>query len=62
VDSKVPNKSLQHTLNNPLAGLLAELQLLQMEELAPDHRAAIGRAIDLVRRLIKIVKEEVPPG
>jgi hypothetical protein len=33
-----------------------------MEELAPDHRAAIGRAIDLVRRLIKIVKEEVPPG
>jgi signal transduction histidine kinase len=62
VDSKAPNKSLQHTLNNPLAGLLAELQLLQMEELAPEHRAAVGRAVDLVRRLIKIVKEEVPPG
>jgi signal transduction histidine kinase len=62
VDSKVPKKSLQHTLNNPLAGLLAELQLLQMEELAPEHRAAVGRAVDLVRRLIKIVKEEVPPG
>jgi signal transduction histidine kinase len=62
VDSKVPKKSLQHTLNNPLAGLLAELQLLQMEDLAPEHRASVGRAVDLVRRLIKIVKDEVPPG
>jgi signal transduction histidine kinase len=62
VYSKVPKKSLQHTLNNPLAGLLAELQLLQMEDLAPEHQAAVGRAVELVRRLIKIVKEEVPPG
>lgn len=62
MDSKAPNKSLQHTLNNPLAGLLAELQLLQMEPLAPEHQAAVGRAVELVRRLIKIVKDEVPPG
>jgi signal transduction histidine kinase len=62
VDSKAPNKSLQHTLNNPLAGLLAELQLLQMEDLAPEHREAVGRAVELVRRLIKIVKDEVPTG
>lgn len=62
MDSKVPKKSLQHTLNNPLAGLLAELQLLQMEDLAPEHQKAVGRAVELVRRLIKIVKDEVPPG
>jgi signal transduction histidine kinase len=62
VNSKVPRKSLQHTLNNPLAGLLAELQLLQMEDLAPEHQKAIARSVELVRRLIKIVKEEVPPG
>ena len=55
-------KSLQHTLNNPLGGLLAELQLLEMEDLPPAHREAVGRAIVLCRRVIQIVKDEVPPG
>jgi len=62
VDPNAPKKSLQHTLNNPLAGLLAELQLLQMEPLAPEHQAAVARAVELVRRLIKIVRDEVPHG
>jgi len=55
-----PKKSLQHTLNNPLAGLLAELQLLEMEDLAPTHREGVERCIGLVRRLITIVRDEVP--
>lgn len=55
-----PEKSLQHTLNNPLAGLLAELQLLEMDDLTDEQRAAIERSIALVRRLIEIVRDEVP--
>ncbi len=53
-------KSLQHTLNNPIAGLLAELQLLEMEDLTESQRAGVERAIGLCRRLITIVREQVP--
>jgi signal transduction histidine kinase len=56
-----PKKSLQHTLNNPLAGLLAELQLLEMEDLPEAHRAAVERCIGLTRRVVQIVREQVPP-
>jgi len=59
VDS-TPKKSLQHTLNNPLAGLLAELQLLEMEDLPDTHRAAVERCVELTRRLVQIVREQVP--
>ena len=54
-------QSLQHSLNNPLAGLLAELQLLEMEDLPQEHREAIERSIELCRRLIVLVRERVPP-
>lgn len=57
-----PRKSLQHSLNNPLAGLLAELQLLEMEELPAEHRESVERAIELCRRIITIVRERVPPS
>jgi signal transduction histidine kinase len=56
-----PKKTLQHTLNNPLAGLLAELQLLEMEDLQDAHRAAVERCISLTRRMVQIVREQVPP-
>ncbi|HVH39411.1 MAG TPA: histidine kinase dimerization/phospho-acceptor domain-containing protein [Gemmatimonadaceae bacterium] len=58
----LPRKSLQHSLNNPLAGLLAELQLLEMEELPAEHRESVERAIELCRRIITIVRERVPPS
>jgi len=51
---------LQHTLNNPLAGLLAELQLLEMDDLSDEQRAGVTRAIALCRRVIKIVKDDIP--
>lgn len=54
-------KGVAHTLNNPLAALLAELQLLEMEELAPEHRESVERCIDLCRRVIAVVRERVPP-
>jgi signal transduction histidine kinase len=61
MDDAAPRKSLQHSLNNPLAGLLAELQLLEMEDLQPEHREAVERSIELCRRVIQIVRERVPP-
>ena len=53
-------KGLGHTLNNPLAALLAELQLLEMEELSVAQRESVGRMVTLCRRVIKIVRERVP--
>lgn len=55
-------RGLQHSLNNPLAGLLAELQLLELDELSPEHRESIERAIGLCRRVIAIVRERIPPS
>ena len=47
---------IQHTLNNPLTALLAEAQLLEMEELSDEHRAAVKRMIELCRRLVVLVR------
>ncbi len=49
---------VQHSLNNPLAALLAEAQLLAMETtLDREHRAAVDRMTELVRRLITLVRD-----
>jgi len=47
---------LQHSINNPLAALLAEAQLLELEPLASDHRASVERIIELSRRVISVVR------
>lgn len=60
MDNLKPDKSLQHTLNNSLAGLLAELQLLEMEDLTQQQREGVERAVALCRRLVQIVRERVP--
>jgi signal transduction histidine kinase len=48
---------LRHQVNNPLAALLAEAQLLALEPLAPDHRAAVDRIVDLCRRTATLLRE-----
>ena len=49
---------VQHQLNNPLAALLAEAQLLSMEStLDPQQRVAVDRIIELVRRVIGLVRD-----
>ena len=49
---------VQHQLNNPLAALLAEAQLLRTEPgLTPDHEAAVDRMIDIMRRIIALVRD-----
>jgi signal transduction histidine kinase len=48
---------LQHDMNNPLAALLAELQLLGMEEDLPaQHRTSVERSIELLRRVIGLTR------
>ena len=48
----------QHQLNNPLAALLAEAQLLRMEPgLTAEHAASVDRMIDITRRLIALVRD-----
>jgi signal transduction histidine kinase len=47
---------LQHSLNNPLAALLAEAQLLELETLEQDHRESVERIIELCRRVIDVVR------
>jgi signal transduction histidine kinase len=48
--------SLQHSINNPLAALLAEAQLLQLEELTPEQHGAVDRMVDLCRRVVALVR------
>jgi signal transduction histidine kinase len=50
--------TVQHQLNNPLAALLAEAQLLRLEpDLADHHGAAVDRMIEIVRRIIALVRD-----
>jgi signal transduction histidine kinase len=49
---------VQHQLNNPLAALLAEAQLLGLEPaLGVEHRAAAARITELTRRVITMVRD-----
>jgi len=49
---------IQHAMNNPLAALLAEEQLLSMEAtLNVDQRESVDRMIELTRRVIMLVRE-----
>lgn len=49
---------IQHAMNNPLAALLAEEQLLSMEAtLSADQRASVERIIELTRRVIVLVRD-----
>jgi signal transduction histidine kinase len=47
---------LQHALNNPIAGLMAEAQLMQFETVTPEQAAALQRMVDLCRRLVELTR------
>lgn len=49
--------ALQHAFNNPLTALLAEAQLLELEPLADEHRAAVVRVLTLARRLVVLSRK-----
>ncbi|MES2176237.1 MAG: hypothetical protein V4550_00120 [Gemmatimonadota bacterium] len=44
--------TLQHAFSNPLTALLAEAQLLSLEPMPEGQRAAVGRILELARRLV----------
>ncbi len=44
----------QHSLNNPLAGILAEAQLMQLDPLPAEQHAALERIVGLCRRIIDL--------
>ena len=44
----------QHSLNNPLAGILAEAQLMQLDPMAPEQHEALERIVALCRRIIEL--------
>lgn len=47
---------LQHSLNNPLAGLLAEAQLMQMEDGTAEQRESLERMVALCRRMVEVTR------
>lgn len=46
----------QHSLNNPLAGILAEAQLLQLDAVTPEQHEALERIVTLCRRIVELGK------
>ena len=48
---------LQHAMNNPLTAVLAEAQLLEMEELPGEVTTAVRRIIESTRRLVALVRK-----
>jgi signal transduction histidine kinase len=48
--------SLQHAINNPLAALMAEAQLLQLDELRGEQRESVDRIVELCRRVVVLVR------
>lgn len=46
----------QHSLNNPLAGILAEAQLLQLDPVTPEQHEALERIVALCRRIVEMGK------
>jgi signal transduction histidine kinase len=49
-------RTLQHAFNNPLTALLAEAQLMELEELPDEARQAVGRMLGLIRRLAVLAR------
>jgi signal transduction histidine kinase len=43
--------SIRHEINNVLAALMAEVQLLQMDRLTPEQAGGLDRILTQVRRL-----------
>lgn len=47
---------LKHKLNNPLAALLAEAQMMELEPMSPEHASAAKRIVELCRRVISVAE------
>lgn len=52
----VMTPSSRHEINNALAAMMAEVQLLQMDQLAPEHAAGLERILSHIRRLRDLLR------
>jgi hypothetical protein len=48
---------VQHALNNALAALMAEAQLLELEELTAPQQEAVARMVELCRLMAGLIRE-----
>lgn len=48
---------LQHAMNNPLTAVLAEAQLLEMEQLPEEQAIAVRRIVESTRRVVQLVRK-----
>jgi signal transduction histidine kinase len=56
-------RRVKHDMNNPLAALLAEAQLLELEDLGDEARESVARIVELTRRVIDEARQlEGPKG
>jgi hypothetical protein len=47
-------RAVQHAMNDAVTALLAEAQLLELEPLADEHLRAVGRIVELARRVATV--------
>lgn len=52
--------SERHEINNVLAALMAEAQLLQMEDLNPEQQGGVDRIVSHTRRLRDLLRPPQP--
>ena len=52
--------SARHEINNVLAALMAEAQLLQMDQLTPDQMGGLDRIVSHTRRLRDLLRAVEP--
>jgi signal transduction histidine kinase len=50
-------RRVKHDINNPLAALLGEAQLLELEPLAPEQLEAVQRIVELCGRIVALARE-----
>ncbi len=56
-------RRVKHDINNPLAALLAEAQLLELESMPPEQMESVQRMVELCRRMSIVARRlEGPPG
>lgn len=47
-------RATRHAMNDAVTALLAEAQLLELEPLADEHLRAVGRIVELARRVARV--------
>lgn len=55
-------RRVKHDINNPLAALMAEAQLLELDPLSDEQRASVQRIVELCRRVTSVARQLEGPA